>query len=830
MSGLEDELKQLHLEQQDNAEQAETPAEATPPPSARKPHPATDTTEMKMQRDNVLREVVTTEQTFVNDLRCLLHEYLTPIQAEKMLPSKQRPALDGALQALNSVLMLHSRFLQDAHLKYMTDSTYDGVIDALFTYLPFMKCYFPYVQNYSNLNLHLNNEENTDLLNWLCDTCERLGHQSVSQLLITPIQRIPRYVLLLETAYKHTPTELPLFERLSTVLAAVREVAQKVDECFKQSDNAAVLFDLQNKVKKCPADFRVLLPSRFLLRQGLATEMSEPLPEYDMPPAAHPNKHSVRFFLFNDILLLTDYQYHFSRYFETENMDVEGQLQQRLLIRNSISSDQSFYFNLATSAERKIWLDLMSSTIAEATKRKNDLLLNRGQRRRMSAVVGLSVNPPTRGRPGAASIDEEMGASMPSVSPRPRSASAARPQRSSIDISNAIAAAASKEGAANALGAMAKDPGIMPRAKSMLEKVNLFLRIRPFVTPDEIEANTYCTRVESEDMITLFQDEKGKPPERVCVYDQVFGPDAAQSDVFDRIGQELLGALFGGFNAACLAYGNTGAGKTFTMFGDFMDEKNEDRLGLVPRLLKNVFEGLYNPEVYESAHVTASFIQVYNNKVMDLMSPEMKTLKVKSSEKKQVKVEGMIEVKVNNYEEAMRLLQDGSRRRSVRAHRMNDTSSRSHGIFIISLHTKKHQQQPAKVSLYTIDLAGSENVLDTGVTGDGLLETRFIHQSLTTLGRCINILSENKKLAKKQPVPFRESELTHLLSDVLSGDFVCSLILNVSPSPVMNQAQLTAKTLAFGESVRKLDLNAKKVEAKNDFKDWLIGVWKSVSR
>jgi len=132
-----------------------------------------------------------------------------------------------------------------------------------------------------------------------------------------------------------------------------------------------------------------------------------------------------------------------------------------------------------------------------------------------------------------------------------------------------------------------------------------------------------------------------------------------------------------------------------------------------------------------------------------------------------------------------------------------------------------------------IDLAGSENAKDTGVTGDALTECRHINQSLTTLSRVVSALMQNKDRSKnKVPVPFRESKLTHLLTDVLSGEFVCSMILNASPSPAHDQANLTAKTMAFGAGIKKLTINAKQNKRQGDshLRHWLTGVWKSVSR
>jgi len=177
-------------------------------------------------------------------------------------------------------------------------------------------------------------------------------------------------------------------------------------------------------------------------------------------------------------------------------------------------------------------------------------------------------------------------------------------------------------------------------------------------------------------------------------------------------------------------------------------------------------------------------------------------------------------------------VREGNKHRVTKAHKLNEMSSRSHAVFVLKLQLKKMDELPLFPQLYMIDLAGSENAKETGATGQLLVEAKHINQSLISLARVVSALVENRRKGKKLPVPFRESELTNLLRDVLSGDFVCTLILNASASPIFEQASLTAKTMAFGEGLKKIQVNAKRVQESKDttVKNWLVGVWNSVSR
>ena len=164
-------------------------------------------------------------------------------------------------------------------------------------------------------------------------------------------------------------------------------------------------------------------------------------------------------------------------------------------------------------------------------------------------------------------------------------------------------------------------------------------------------------------------------------------------------------------------------------------------------------------------------------------------------------LKGMVSLKVRSASEAVSILLKGNNVRTTRKHSMNELSSRSHAILILEI-----SRGSVRSSCYIVDLAGSENASVTGVAGKGMLEAREINKSLISLARVMNAINENQKRTKgKQvPVPFRESPLTMVLKDVLVGDFISAVLLNVSCSSALQQARLTAKTMAFGDSVMNM--------------------------
>ena len=217
--------------------------------------------------------------------------------------------------------------------------------------------------------------------------------------------------------------------------------------------------------------------------------------------------------------------------------------------------------------------------------------------------------------------------------------------------------------------------------------------------------------------------------------------------------------MLAGYNCTIFAYGQTGTGKTYTMSGDMTDTLGilSDHAGVVPRVLYSLFRKLEDTE----STVKCSFIELYNEELKDLLSPEeedLPKLKIYDNESKKshsnTVVQGMEETYIHSASAGIELLQEGSRRRQVAATRCNDLSSRSHTIFTITVQTKRTtetgEEYMSSGKLNLVDLAGSENIQRSGAENKRAAEAGLINKSLLTLGRVINALVD-----KSQHIPYR---------------------------------------------------------------------------
>uniref|UniRef100_A0A452SQH0 Kinesin family member 13B n=1 Tax=Ursus americanus TaxID=9643 RepID=A0A452SQH0_URSAM len=260
---------------------------------------------------------------------------------------------------------------------------------------------------------------------------------------------------------------------------------------------------------------------------------------------------------------------------------------------------------------------------------------------------------------------------------------------------------------------------------------------------------------------------------------------AGQDDVFKCLGENILQNAFDGYNACIFAYGQTGSGKSYTMMG------TADQPGLIPRLCSGLFERTQKEENEEqSFKVEVSYMEIYNEKVRDLLDPKgsRQTLKVREHNVLGPYVDGLSKLAVTSYKDIESLMSEGNKSRTVAATNMNEESSRSHAVFKITLtHTLydvKSGTSGEKVGkLSLVDLAGSERATKTGAAGDRLKEGSNINKSLTTLGLVISALADQSAGKNKNKfVPYRDSVLTWLLKDSLGGNSKTAMVATVSPA------------------------------------------------
>ncbi|XP_069792215.1 kinesin-like protein KIF13B [Narcine bancroftii] len=280
---------------------------------------------------------------------------------------------------------------------------------------------------------------------------------------------------------------------------------------------------------------------------------------------------------------------------------------------------------------------------------------------------------------------------------------------------------------------------------------------------------------------------------------------AGQDLVFKCLGESLLNNAFQGYNACIFAYGQTGSGKSYTMMG------SKDKPGLIPRLCSKLFERtLQEANEEQSFAVEVSYMEIYNEKVRDLLDPKgsRHSLKVREHKVLGPYVDGLSKLAVTSYKDIESLMSEGNKSRTVAATNMNEESSRSHAVFnIILTHTLCDLQSGTlgeKVSkLSLVDLAGSERAAKTGAAGDRLKEGSNINKSLTTLGLVISALADQAAGKNKNKfVPYRDSVLTWLLKDSLGGNSKTAMIATVSPAA--DNYDETLSTLRYADRAKNI--------------------------
>ncbi|XP_074524159.1 kinesin-like protein KIF1A isoform X14 [Halichoeres trimaculatus] len=293
---------------------------------------------------------------------------------------------------------------------------------------------------------------------------------------------------------------------------------------------------------------------------------------------------------------------------------------------------------------------------------------------------------------------------------------------------------------------------------------------------------------------------------------------ASQMLVYKDIGEEMLLHAFEGYNVCIFAYGQTGAGKSYTMMGK---QDVKDQQGIIPLLCEDLFTKISdNTDNSMSYSVEVSYMEIYCERVRDLLNPKNKgNLRVREHPLMGPYVEDLSKLAVTSYNDIQDLMDSGNKARTVAATNMNETSSRSHAVFNIIFTQKRHDaetdntsEKVSKISL--VDLAGSERADSTGAKGTRLKEGANINKSLTTLGKVISALAEvdsgsnkNKKKKKVESfIPYRDSVLTWLLRENLGGNSRTAMVAALSPADINYDETLS--TLRYADRAKQIRCNA----------------------
>ena len=289
--------------------------------------------------------------------------------------------------------------------------------------------------------------------------------------------------------------------------------------------------------------------------------------------------------------------------------------------------------------------------------------------------------------------------------------------------------------------------------------------------------------------------------ERRYVFDIAMEGTCTNSDCYQRTVAEQTGTILNGLNSTVFAYGATGSGKTHTMVG------SHDDPGLMVLALKDVFRKLADaPSGYEW-DVKCSYIEVYNELIHDLLDPhasKQHSLELRENPGEGVTIAGVTKVNVDSAETILDLLRQGNSRRKTEATDANATSSRSHAVLTISVARTEANKYRAKVlngKLSLVDLAGSERASETNNRGKALHDGANINRSLLALANCINALGKQHKKGMAY-VPYRNSKLTRLLKDGLSGNSRTAMIATVSCSS--DQYHHTTNTLKYADRAKEI--------------------------
>jgi kinesin family protein 5 len=278
--------------------------------------------------------------------------------------------------------------------------------------------------------------------------------------------------------------------------------------------------------------------------------------------------------------------------------------------------------------------------------------------------------------------------------------------------------------------------------------------------------------------------------------------NSRQKDVFDFSIRSTVDDILNGYNGTVFAYGQTGAGKSYTMMGtDIVDDEGR---GVIPRIVEQIFASILSSPGTIEYTVRVSYMEIYMERIRDLLAPQNDNLPIHEEKNRGVYVKGLLEIYVSSVQEVYEVMKRGGSSRAVAATNMNQESSRSHSIFVITITQKNVESGSAKSGqLFLVDLAGSEKVGKTGASGQTLEEAKKINKSLSALGMVINNLTDGKS----QHIPYRDSKLTRILQESLGGNSRTTLIINCSPSSY-NDAE-TLSTLRFGMRAKAIKNKAK---------------------
>ena len=332
------------------------------------------------------------------------------------------------------------------------------------------------------------------------------------------------------------------------------------------------------------------------------------------------------------------------------------------------------------------------------------------------------------------------------------------------------------------------------------------VRIRP-LNKKELQYSSLKTLQIENDKIKIISSQKQKEIE--FEFDFIFSEEITQKEIYEYTTEKLINKVMEGFNATVFAFGATGSGKTYTMVG------NNQESGIMIRSINDLFLKLNN-EKNKDYSVHISYIEVYNEQLKDLLNfnnennnlinnklnnnNKYNNIEIRNDPQKGIIIQGAIIKKVNNAEETYKLLNQGNKKRTENSTLNNENSSRSHAILQIFIKSENSTKNTFG-KFFLVDLAGSEKI---SILSKSNNERGKINKSLLALTNCINkLISNNKNF-----IPWRDSKLTRILQDSLSGN--CRIVMIATVSQSLLCLEETIFTLNYANKARNVKVNLKK--------------------
>lgn len=286
---------------------------------------------------------------------------------------------------------------------------------------------------------------------------------------------------------------------------------------------------------------------------------------------------------------------------------------------------------------------------------------------------------------------------------------------------------------------------------------------------------------------------------KVFTFDSVYDWNSKQIDLYDESFRPLVDSVLQGFNGTIFAYGQTGTGKTYTMEGVRHDP---ERRGVIPNSFEHIFTHISRSQNQQYL-VRAAYLEIYQEEIRDLLSDDQsRRLELRERPDTGVYVPDLLSIVPRNVQEIENVMNVGNRNRSVGATNMNEHSSRSHAIFLITVECSElgldgeNHIRVGKLNL--VDLAGSERQSKTGAQGERLKEATKINLSLSALGNVISALVDGRSTH----IPYRDSKLTRLLQDSLGGNARTVMVANIGPASYNVEETLT--TLRYANRAKNI--------------------------